>query len=238
MCGKPFQGTIRQKMCSHTCTRLYPKHLRMLRNPPKPASEVAQMELKKDLRLLLRIIYNLRLIISKRDRIKRCPKCKQILPFEAFKVYRNWCNACEKDRCKSPEFKKKRAARSRKWHKSAKERQTNGYKAGLLRRRIHTCLSRARISGGRREYVKYLGCTSTQAVKYIESLFRPGMTWENHGSKWEIDHIRPIVSYDMNNDAEKRKAFHYTNIRPLWKWMNRQKKDKITVTEHQPGLLI
>ncbi len=48
--------------------------------------------------------------------------------------------------------------------------------------------------------VALIGCTWNEYRLYIESLWEPWMTWENYGSlpgQWEIDHILPIVSFDL-----------------------------------------
>jgi len=45
------------------------------------------------------------------------------------------------------------------------------------------------------------------------------MTWENYGSEWHIDHIKP-VKYLENGEApaieEVGKRLHWTNTQPLW----------------------
>ena len=33
-----------------------------------------------------------------------------------------------------------------------------------------------------------LGCNITQFIKHLESQFKPGMTWENYGKVWHVDH--------------------------------------------------
>jgi hypothetical protein len=69
---------------------------------------------------------------------------------------------------------------------------------------------------------KLLGCSFPEFMKYIEQLFLPGMTWENHGlydgtnRVWHMDHIIPCISFDLTKEEEQRKCFHYTNLRPLW----------------------
>lgn len=67
--------------------------------------------------------------------------------------------------------------------------------------------------------LKLIGCTVIELKAHIESQFKPGMNWQNYGNgegKWNIDHIRPLHTYDLNVLDEQYMAFHYTNLRPLW----------------------
>ena len=73
-----------------------------------------------------------------------------------------------------------------------------------------------------------LGCSFEEAYCYITSLFKEGMSWENHGYRgWHIDHIIPLASFDLNYPEERKKGFHYTNLQPLWAEENFKKRDKI-----------
>ena len=66
--------------------------------------------------------------------------------------------------------------------------------------------------------------------EHIESLWEPGMNWENYGKQdgWVIDHKIPLKYYknnfDLVNDIEiQKKAFGKNNLQPLW-WLDNAKK--------------
>jgi hypothetical protein len=78
--------------------------------------------------------------------------------------------------------------------------------------------------------VELLGTSVENARKYIESLWLPGMSWENHGfgdDKWHIDHVVPVTAHDLTKEDEQLRCFHYTNLQPLWQKDNLQKSNKI-----------
>ena len=79
---------------------------------------------------------------------------------------------------------------------------------------------------------KLVGCSFTQLKEHLESLWLPGMNWENHGrfeddgtQTWHIDHIIPCASFDLTKPEEQHKCFHYTNLQPLWAIDNVRKGD-------------
>jgi hypothetical protein len=59
--------------------------------------------------------------------------------------------------------------------------------------------------------------TLKELKEHLESLFQPGMTWENQG-KWHIDHIRPIASFNITSykDKDFKKCWCLENLQPLW----------------------
>ena len=71
-----------------------------------------------------------------------------------------------------------------------------------------------------------IGCNGEDLKKYLSKLFTEHMTLNNYG-EWELDHIKPVSSFNLNNEDELRKCFHYTNLQPLWRKDNRSKSDKI-----------
>lgn len=77
-----------------------------------------------------------------------------------------------------------------------------------------------------------LGCDWESFQAHMESQFYDGMTWEsfqqkNHlgTSMVEIDHIIPISSAKTEEDVIR--LSNHKNLRPLWWWENREKRDRI-----------
>jgi hypothetical protein len=69
--------------------------------------------------------------------------------------------------------------------------------------------------------------TSIESVRtHIETLWQPGMSWDNHGKYgWHIDHIIPLSS--CKNEEDMVKLCYYTNLQPLWWKDNLVKGNKI-----------
>lgn len=78
--------------------------------------------------------------------------------------------------------------------------------------------------------IKYLGCSIEFYKGYMEAKFRDGMSWENHGKVWHIDHIIPCNSFDLAIELNREKCFHYTNMQPLLVHENLSKGDKLPLT--------
>jgi hypothetical protein len=87
-----------------------------------------------------------------------------------------------------------------------------------IRRNIRKRLSRVikRLLGhSLHPSTKEIGCSVQELKQWIESKFSSNMSWENYGSLWSIDHIRPIASFDINNETERKIINHWTNLQPL-----------------------
>ncbi len=85
-----------------------------------------------------------------------------------------------------------------------------------LRVRLNAALRAGTKSGSA---VRDLGCTIQELRTHLETLFKPGMTWDNWGrgpSTWQIDHIRPLAGFDLTQREQLLQACHYTNLQPLW----------------------
>lgn len=71
-----------------------------------------------------------------------------------------------------------------------------------------------------------LGCKLPHFKKNLESQFVEGMSWDNYG-EWHVDHILPLMNFDMSKGYNQRRLFHYKNLRPLWGDDNRKRKKKL-----------
>lgn len=132
-------------------------------------------------------------------------------------------------RANDPEFVEYHRKRTRDYFNTEKGREIRRETMSRLRRespafRIASYI-RTRISGAIRNGEKFgrsvdlLGCSFDDYKSYLESLFEPGMSWDNYGNKegyWSIDHKVPIAAHDISTESGQKKAFHYTNTKPSW----------------------
>lgn len=114
-----------------------------------------------------------------------------------------------------PENREKLAAYQREYRKDPLV-----YLALLLRVRLNCALKGNFKSGSA---VDDLGCTIEELRQHLENHFRDGMTWENQGTYWEIDHIRPMISFDLEDREQLLQACHWSNLQPLTVEENRRK---------------
>jgi len=125
-----------------------------------------------------------------------------------------------KQRAKKPEVIKSRSARRRfKYH---------SVPCVKIAIRCRSRLARVLKKELRSENaIQLLGCSLEDAVKHIESLFKPGMSWSNWNyNGWHLDHIKPLVSFDLTDPEQLKVACHISNLQPLWKNENLSKSRK------------
>jgi hypothetical protein len=94
-----------------------------------------------------------------------------------------------------------------------------------LRSRIQVALKRA-LANKSNNSITLLGCSAGFYRNYLETLFQPGMSWENYGD-WHIDHILPLTSFDLTDKAQQLVAFNFKNTQPLWAFDNLSKGAKL-----------
>lgn len=78
--------------------------------------------------------------------------------------------------------------------------------------------------------IAYIGCSVEHLKQWLEYQFLPGMSWNNYGSKWSIDHVLPLNHFDMKIIEEQHIAFNWTNMQPSYD--NFEKNDHIRLWEY------
>lgn len=111
----------------------------------------------------------------------------------------------------------------RSYHKSRVLNDIQYRLSKLLRSRLWLALKTGQKSGSA---VEDLGCSIEEFKSYLESKFKEGMSWDNQGNDWHIDHIRPLASFDLSDREQLKQATHYTNLQPLWAEENLRKGAK------------
>jgi hypothetical protein len=106
-----------------------------------------------------------------------------------------------------------------------------------LRSRLAAFARRNGLSIDPAAAIEFLGCPIDDFRLYLEARFQPGMSWDNWSlTGWHIDHIRPLLAFDLSTEGGLRAACHYTNLQPLWSYQNLQKRrdDLALARDRQP----
>lgn len=75
------------------------------------------------------------------------------------------------------------------------------------------------------KWQELVGYTIKELIKHLEGQFDEKMDWQNYGSYWWVDHIKPksLFKYDKPEDEEFKKCWALTNLQPLEKIANLKK---------------
>jgi hypothetical protein len=133
----------------------------------------------------------------------------------------------------------KTQARNRAWH-TANPEKVLAYRREYYRQRLvgdpefrllknlRTRINMAIHQGSRSARTRdILGCTIPELRAHLEKQFRQGMTWENYGPVWHVDHIKPCAKFDLLDPAQQQECFHYTNLQPLFAEENLRKGARV-----------
>lgn len=113
----------------------------------------------------------------------------------------------------TPKIRARYRARRRAYQNTRRKTDPQ-FRAGKV---IQTCVANALQYGKKdRRTHELLGCSIKFFVKYLAVLASyEGWTWEDHGKKWHIDHIRPCASFDLTDPEQALACNHYTNLEPI-----------------------
>jgi hypothetical protein len=105
--------------------------------------------------------------------------------------------------------------------KSAKENKTPSYYLELCRKRMWHAFNGREAKSDKTKAL--LGCDGNFLKKYLENTKVEGKDYTNA----HIDHIVPCSSFDLSDEEQRRRCFHYTNLRLLPAHENLVKSNKI-----------
>lgn len=174
--------------------------------------------------------------------MKTCSKCLSCLPKIDFSKstaskdgFNSWCKACHRQYYKENASKQKnrlqkyysdpvnklnrqkRFVAYRRSYESNRKKIDPSFKIKMnLRSRLFNALKNNQKTGSA---IQDLGCSINELKKHIESLWKPGMSWDNYGlgaERWQIDHIVSFSSINILDKKELKKVNHYSNLQPLW----------------------
>ena len=191
--------------------------------------------------------------------MKQCSKCKETKQFSEFPKDRSrkdghtsQCKACRYPKAaayrKTDKYKQsiKRYNENSKekreqwrqdnydrWLQKKKEWENNRYANDLeyrLKKTVSSAVTKmlkGASKGGRT--FDALPYTPEQLKEHLEKQFQPGMSWDNYGSEWDIDHIYPqsLLPYDSFDHPNFQRCWSLDNLQPLDKIANIKKSNKI-----------
>ena len=157
---------------------------------------------------------------------KICTRCERDKPLSAFETGRGKyqrrpiCRECRANKNHEYDVKNWPRLRELQRHDPVKRLIINyrNYINKALRRVGHQKKSKTQ---------EILGCTNEELRQHLQKSFEDGMSWENYGQHrrtgqrvWNVDHIQSLAGFDLIDPQQVRRAFHYTNLRPMWGFDN------------------
>ena len=71
--------------------------------------------------------------------------------------------------------------------------------------------------------IKLVGIHKVGFIQHIERYMLDGMTYDNFGKVWSLDHIVPTGLFDFDDAADLELCYNYWNIMPMFLNDNRDK---------------
>lgn len=160
------------------------------------------------------------------EAVRKCPGCGKSHPLTSeFFHKRVHHRSGFSSKCKPCENAKNRAMRSKKpeYYRQYEAARTVRRRTDPTER-LHTRVgnevrawARLTRTGKRSSWTKILGYDAEQLRTHLERQFSKGIDWAGYGTKWHIDHIIPLKSFDIKgiDDKEFAAAWAISNLRPL-----------------------
>jgi hypothetical protein len=179
----------------------------------------------------------------------RCRRCAEVKPVKFFNSDKTrktgifpYCKPCTSESKKpSQTTERLRERRSANAEKIIEQRRAHAQrnrdkitKAAAERRRkdpqlrlaisLRVSVYRALRGEKRAPTFAILGYTRAALVAHLTRHLMPGMTWENYGTVWHVDHIRPVSRFVLPDQLQE--CWALSNLRPLWAKENMAKGNR------------
>ena len=186
--------------------------------------------------------------LKKRECKKVCKGCGKEFTVKYRRKYnykKGFCSKCAKKQWERNN-PKNASAREKRWLQKNPEYMKNYMKTPKARERINRYFRQLRkenpkfrldhnmatairqsLKGKKagRRWESLVSYTLKELTEHLESQFDGKMNWENYGSYWEVDHIRPrsLFRYTFPEDPEFKECWALKNLQPLEKIVNLRK---------------
>jgi 5-methylcytosine-specific restriction endonuclease McrA len=132
----------------------------------------------------------------------------------------------EKYAAKPERFRQYVANRRKTTEFRTKQRQRYATNLSFRIKKVARARLRSVISG--RSGWRLVGADIDHVVRHLGAMFTPGMSWDNYGVSWQIDHIFPLAAANLTDELELAAVCNWRNLQPLTTKANLSKKDKVT----------
>lgn len=131
--------------------------------------------------------------------------------------------AYKKNKHKHQEYNKRNLERANEWHRNYYRENFNHRIKCIVRATYRKTL----LMGGDKVTFEAKGIDKKhdQIIAKIRDNMLDGMTEDNYGELWEIDHKYPISRYIAEGIIDPEVINHPDNLIPMWKEHNRMKSD-------------
>lgn len=181
---------------------------------------------------------------SESDPPKTCVKCEKEQAATEFRYQSRVCLGCEKSRlyewrktnpekfkdlCKSYRSKDESKVKRSKYLREKYADDMNFRLEKLYRNRVRNFI-KGGSKKGNEKYKEMLGCSWDTLRAWLEHNMVEGMTWENYGTVWHVDHTMPCAIFDFGVEENIKSCFNWSNLAPMFGPENLSKSDKLNMT--------
>lgn len=97
------------------------------------------------------------------------------------------------------------------WNLTPKQKQLSVRKRHLITFRRYLALK-----SGDSALDDYLDMNAFELREYIQGMWQEGMTWENYGTVWVVDHIVPLAYFDSFSRKDMKLCWCHYNLQPTF----------------------